>query len=315
MNLYNARQVNGLTAGLNAQSALGFLTGYLDMLREAEVALRTLGDTKACVVFSAAACEILLDDTLRHLFWEEGLRPEDAAPHFDQFLGWESHKGQLYSSRLGGNWQLDRKGPLASGSQSVAAIRNRVVHAGYEPSRDEAKRSPGEHVFSGHFLGRSAFRCERGDIRARPLCYRAMMVSRDEGGGQERSTNSANPNEPNWSETFARYRDAVQRLRRDSDTATEPRLERSWVIQVISPNGVIRWVAHDRVAKMAALVPQASLRGLTDAQMESGLAIASALLSLETADYYSAHPQGVTVSTKANVNWLLELPVVPEWLV
>ena len=50
---------------------------------------------------------------------------------------------------------------------------------------------------------------------------------------------------------------------------------------------------------------------LADAQMESGLAIASALLSLETADYYSAHPQGVTVSTKANVNWLLEDAAYP----
>jgi hypothetical protein len=62
----------------------GFLFSHLDFLREVNVALYRDGAHRSAIIFAATACQILFDDTLAHLLWEDGKRPEEAAAEFDR---------------------------------------------------------------------------------------------------------------------------------------------------------------------------------------------------------------------------------------
>lgn len=124
-------------SALGAQADRAAFTGYLEFVREADVALDLHGDYRSAVLFGATACEILLDDLLAHLLWEDKTRPEDAAPTFDSWLA--SRVRSQYHPRLYGKWSVETPGPLADWHQHVAGLRNRVMHAGYEPALDEAR--------------------------------------------------------------------------------------------------------------------------------------------------------------------------------
>jgi len=133
---FNVAAAEALGAALETQTADGLFTGYLEFRREAQVALEHDGAYRTAVLFNATACEILLDELLAHMMWEEGQRPEDAAGTFGG--PWlTSRVKQQYHPRLGGQWALDQPGPLLDWHHDVAGLRNRVVHSDYEPTLQE----------------------------------------------------------------------------------------------------------------------------------------------------------------------------------
>ena len=90
------------------------------------------------MILVAAACEVLLDVLLLALLWESGQTPEEAASLFR--LG-ESITRRIkthYHRRIGGTWQLDQPGPVRGWFERVADLRNRCLHTGLRPSRDDA---------------------------------------------------------------------------------------------------------------------------------------------------------------------------------
>lgn len=115
---------------------------YLEFLRESSFALVRDGDRRRSVLFSAMACETLLDDLLGHLLWEECKTPEYALDYFtgaDHTLA--KRVKSYYHERLRGSWNLDGAGTIGDWKESVANLRNRVIHGGYEPQAHVAQQA------------------------------------------------------------------------------------------------------------------------------------------------------------------------------
>lgn len=108
----------------------------IDLHREATDAFDRRGDYRGTVLLVATEAEVLLDEMLAHLLWERGDRPEDASPVFDDpFI---SRVKKHFPPILGGNWDLTCRDPVGDWSRLIKQLRDRVVHAGYEPTREEA---------------------------------------------------------------------------------------------------------------------------------------------------------------------------------
>lgn len=124
---------------INSRSAF---MDYVDLRREAEVALARDGHWRSAVLFAATAAEVLLDELLMHLLWERADRPEDAAHLFvDQRQGSIGRVRKEYHPLVGGDWSVKGEGPVATWVKQVAGLRHRVIHSGYEPTAGEADRA------------------------------------------------------------------------------------------------------------------------------------------------------------------------------
>lgn len=117
-------------------------SNYVGLRLDAKRALDRDGDYRSAVLATATAAEILLDDVLRHVLWEDGTRPEDAAKLFtDSRASAASRVPREHPRLLGGDWDPKGTGPVAGWREAIAEVRHRVVHAGYEPSLDDARRA------------------------------------------------------------------------------------------------------------------------------------------------------------------------------
>lgn len=230
------------------------LAAYLDLDREAFVALRRAGNTRVSVVMVAAACEVLLDRTLLMMNWEEKKTPETVASAWRESL---KRRVELdFPGRIGGSWDLTTDGPVGRWAKKVAQIRNRVVHGGYMPSRAEAE----DALTASHdlvtFIGdRLTY---HGNMKKYPRS--AMLLLGNEGLNKRGRYTKAlrelqkDPREPQWDETFGRWFKAFARLRGDALVSRGSSLENSSLMAVYFPH---RWpvcVAHDDSTGQAAEV-------------------------------------------------------------
>ncbi|WP_231934717.1 hypothetical protein [Micromonospora viridifaciens] len=219
---------------------------YPDFVREADTALRYQGEYRVAVVLAATAAEVLLDDLLMHMLWEEAYRPEAAAPVFERGLA--TRVRTQYHTRLGGSWDVQREGPVQQWGRKLAALRHRVVHAGYSPTEREAAEAR-EALFSLEgFLIRLI--TQQQPLKTYPRTA-AMLLG--EPGLKRRGLLSKrytrliqDSNEPLWVETFIRWRRVVAQCRANSsDERIEPEARRAKTLAVISPNGDTSWWLFD----------------------------------------------------------------------
>lgn len=106
------------------------------------------GDFSLSVVQLHTAGEIFLDSLLLALAWEEleyfdksTLTRKDVYNWFSKRSSLESRLRKHYHRRLKGWDPEDRSGPLYQWLDEVSLLRNRVVHAGYEATEQEARRA------------------------------------------------------------------------------------------------------------------------------------------------------------------------------
>lgn len=291
------------------QSRPGFLTDYLEFVREMHVALDVDGSHRAAVLFAATACEVLLDNLLSHMLWEEGERPEDAASVFDSWL--TSRVKKHYHPRLGGQWAVDSPGPIQHWSADVAGLRNRVVHGGYEPSLEEAHRAmDAARVLATHL----------GDLLSdRVGTYpRTALILPGAVGLRRRGKWTATLNdlmhdaqEVNWGETFARWRTGMQRARADSPIYVAPSSRAAWVYAVIRVGGAVQWVIHDAGAGMAAVVDRAHLQNAHPHQLETLNSLRAAQAKSDAPEDVSVSLTGVTAPEPDPDDWVPEYRLVP----
>jgi len=202
---------------LRQQSYRGFVADYLDLVRETQVALNLDGSYRAAVLYAATSCEVLLDNLLAHMLWEERVRPEDAAATFD--AGREGIAGRVkrhYHPRLGGQWSVDRPGPVRDWFTQVAGLRNRVVHGGHEPTLAEAAAASTAATSLATYLGDLlSARTQDSPRTALALPGKAGLQRR--GKWQPRLGHLEHTaGEVNWVATFASWQTAMQRARTDS---------------------------------------------------------------------------------------------------
>lgn len=296
-----------LQQGLWQTSHGGFVVDYLEFVREADVALEEDGAYRAAVLFTATACEVLLDNLLGHLLWESGSRPEAAAVLFDEHPTITSRVKKLYHPRLGGTWSVDAAGPLHSWFAGVAGLRNRVVHGGYEPTLLEARAAAtAAGVLTDHLGDLVSAKVNRyprtamalpGDagVRRRGHWSKRLQRLRDD------------PTEVDWTSTYARWRTAMQRARQDSPTRQQPTADGGWVVAVLHPGDALQWVVHDRGAGMAAVVRPQDVLGLEPVQQEQ-LQTRREKAAASTESIWFA---GVRATEPAPADWMPEYRLVP----
>lgn len=235
----------------------GVFSGFLESHHDAETALLYRGDARSSVLASATAAEVLLDDLLRHLLWEEGMRPEDAATQiFSDVRATAQPRAARYTAdRLGGLWQKDKDGPVKEWQERVARVRDRVIHAGYLPTIAEAKSA----LDTVNDLQKFAFKQLRRKINEYPhtaLAAIGVPVLEKEGRitvGAKRVLETEPPQA--WMTRFVRWRAALSReIERSRGLDEPPNPDRALLVVVALPDGSTDWVLHDRESHLATSV-------------------------------------------------------------
>lgn len=201
------------------QTVLGRLTKgdpihvFLDHWLRADYALERDGDYSTAVVRAYMACETLLDTILTLMMWEEGLPPEDAASNaFDERTA--KRVKTHFNQRLGGTWETEGNGPVAKWAQVLGGVRHRIIHFGYDPTRQEA--------LSGMSVLRDLDEFVRDRLVAKGYRYprTALLFLGEPGlkkrGGWTRRMRefiAQSDSEPDWIESYAAWRERFDMLR------------------------------------------------------------------------------------------------------
>jgi hypothetical protein len=290
----------------------GSFSAYLDLYREADASFRRHGDYRLAALLAGVASESLLDDLLMYLMWEEAMTPEEAADQWTE--GLDGRVKRLYASRIGGSWDLSGSSPIAEWSKTVAELRNRVVHGAYVPSfaeSSDALRAVRRLV---------SYLCDRlSSDRVVQLYPRTCLALAGWPGLERRGVEGrhirdllASPEEPPWDETFARWKEALQLIRRDRLGAPRsPSEVGAYLLAVLTPDGVLRWCLHDRRVSMAEAVavresdiPESTRRGL-DGWVEEARA-----QQLVEPVSFALHNEALPTFTRTG-QWVEEYHLVP----
>lgn len=113
-----------------------------EILMEARIAMRQLGEYGEAVVKVNTGSEVLIDAFLSAMLWEENFM--DAHKPGAEACGELFAEGAIktrirtmMAPRLKGDWS-SRNSPIVKWLAGPHALRHRVVHGGYEPTRQEA---------------------------------------------------------------------------------------------------------------------------------------------------------------------------------
>lgn len=184
---------------------------YVKTRHRAYSLIENQGDLSLGVAMADTAAQLLLDTTLKHLCWEESMLPKDCAAIF-QTSALASRIKRFYSGRLGGGWDLTGSGAVGRYNDVLREVRHRVVHAGYEPTVQEA-RSAYEAL-----LGLDTFVADRlaATQRTYPRTARAFLgVEGFEirlGHVPRHLRHLMNGPEPDWYDTFDKWRFRVDAI-------------------------------------------------------------------------------------------------------
>ena len=256
-------EIELISRSLEAEEQARAFVAYPQLHREAVIAFDRRGDYRPAVLLAAAAAEVLLDELLACLVWEEARRPEESASIFDQ--GLITRVKQEYHPRLGGSWDLARETGVGVWNSQLARVRHRIVHAGYEPSRHEASEGIDALGELERFITRRL--SDDAGLAKYPKTAIAMMTQ--EGLKQRRKWTKRieqlvnDPAEVEWIPTFGRWRAAVVRETQEAgELFTRPSVENSTFVAVAHVDGEIQWFAHDRDAGYVCEIPDST--GLSD---------------------------------------------------
>jgi hypothetical protein len=228
---------------------------FLDLRREADRAFRREGDTRAAAVYGGLAAEALLDELLCQLMWEERMTPEQAAAAWKP--GLISRVRNDYRERLGGNWHVASDSPIGRWSRDCADLRHRAVHGAYLPSYFEVGAS------LEAIDGLLRFLCDRLSMPKQLGKYPRTALSLVGPAGLTRRSQysrrikelQASPQEPNWDETFDRWKEVLRKLRRtDQGIPRTPVLAESELIGVLLPDGGKYYAVAHAASGLAARV-------------------------------------------------------------
>jgi len=230
----------------------GPFAAHLDLHREGQIALDRLGDHRLAALLLGISAESLFDELLLHLLWEEAKIPEQVACAWIE--GIDLRVRTELPSRLGGLWDFNHTGAIGDWARSVAALRNRVAHAGYTPNEDESRaamaalnalvthlcdRLASPQILRNYPRTALALAGEDGLRRRRAFTRRIQLLQED-------------PNEVRWVETFSRWRESWRRTRQDlTTTPRAPTREHSWLLAVRHADRTLHWIKHDRALHLA----------------------------------------------------------------
>lgn len=249
------------TAADNLSRGGAFLT-YADLRREAQSQRYLHGSDRMALVAVASAGEVLLDTTLLHMLWEEHVAPTVAAEYFDRHVGHTARVSRHFPSRLSGGWEPESKTPAGVYLRDVVRLRHRVVHAGHEPSDAEMERAWVALFELERYLGdRLAHQRNLNRYSRTALAWMGENGLRKRRRWTRRVRELMNDSrEPNWIETFARWRTHVDRSLSDLTEPPGTATDQLMLYADLLESGDVRWVIHDPSTAHAAIVDPHDLR-------------------------------------------------------
>lgn len=277
----------------------GCFGGFLSSQSEARSAFQHRGDMRATVLACATACEVLLDDLLRHLKWEERTRPEDCV---EMFVSSGQPITTLVRSRkhlqplLKGNWDVATQPRLNAWQAHVAHVRHKTIHGGYRPTKVDAiaalEATDGLHEFLGDLL---AVLVHKYPMTALTFFGGAGMESKNLMTKRVEATIAAE--DPGaWSLRFGRWRDCLQReVEREIPDLAPRQAPNLRLVAVVSGTDGYEWVLHDLTSRMAARctvddsqIPEVMLQSLHEVSLASGTI--DQPRSVVVRELFDAHP-------------------------
>jgi hypothetical protein len=230
-------QEEGLSEAIRRADRMAYAS-FLDLRREASVAFQREGDTRAAAVYAGLAAEVLLDELLQQLLWEEKLTPEQAEEAWKP--GLLTRVKNDYGPRIGGSWSIVADTPVGRWSRNCADLRHRAVHGGYLPTYAEVEASL---VALDELL---TFLCDRLSMPKQLGAYPRTALSLVGPPGLKRRSQysrrirelQASTDEPNWDDTFDRWKEVLRKRRRGSQGMDRtPVLAESDLVGVLLPGG------------------------------------------------------------------------------
>ncbi|WP_146072363.1 hypothetical protein [Arthrobacter sp. Y81] len=236
---------------------------YLDLYRQGTVALAR-GNTRECVVMMATAAESVVNVFLAHLQWEECLTPELSANEWSSSV--DTRIKTSFHNRLGGVWSATVPGPIQDWERQVAAIRHRVVHAGYKPTTGEARSSLDALNSLVSYFGNRVV--HSGNLRKYPRTAIALLGV--EGlKRRNRYTRAvrdllSDSSELKWDEVFARWYETQIRCIQDLTSPRRSELSRANYFLVFKSKDHYEWIASDWSTRQAVKVDITPAKGTFD---------------------------------------------------
>jgi hypothetical protein len=130
------------------------------------------------VILSHGASEVMLDQALMLMLWEEGESVESAAQAFNGPL--LARVRSQYQKRLGGQWATEKVGIVGSWREDLVLLRHMVAHAGYRPNQEQAWRAFSAHEeLRKYLLDRLAEKRNKYPLTAGILISEAGLRRRD----------------------------------------------------------------------------------------------------------------------------------------
>lgn len=229
---------------------------YVDLRREAMVQRHLDGNRRMVLVALAAAGEVLLDTMLLHMLWEEHTPPEEAVRYFDRNEGHTSRLARHFPGRLGGGWDPAAKSPAGHYLRELVRLRHRVVHAGHEPTDEEVRTAWSALFELEHYLGD---RLASGHNLKRYTRTAMAWLAESQLRRRNRWTRHVqrlvlDPREPNWVDSFSRWRLHVDRALSPSPGPPGRDPTNLMLYADRLDDGAVRWLLHDPTAAHAAIV-------------------------------------------------------------
>lgn len=229
---------------------------YADLRREGWVQRDYEGNLYLAAITAGSAAEVLLDTLLVHMLWEEGSTPDDAAALFQKHRGFRGRLTSEFHPRLGGNWSPHGSGIIGQYLRYVVELRNRAVHAAHEPTSDEAHTAYRTLIELEHFIA-DRLASERGLTRYPRTAIAWMGENGLKGRGRWTSrlqTLTSDPNEPNWIDTFNRWRRFFDRALDPDAPAPGTSPEALELYVQVSPDGKVEWLLRDNATGHAVVL-------------------------------------------------------------
>lgn len=294
----------------NAMSIIidgGPMNAYLEAIREARVSDELRGEYKTAAIYYASAAEVLLHDVLLHLMWEEGLTPQEASDEFDSVRGGlRSRVRSLYQPRLKGGWDLTRD-PLRAWDINTAELRNRAVHAGYEPTVEECRAS------YDALMDLEQFVCNRLASNAiLPKFPRTAMALMGEPGLTRRTAYTAalrrlveDKEQPNWRDRFELWRERFTLTRREADGKEVPMPDLADTdLYFVCRDGTVTWVRHHRLSRKAVAVEPVDEGAVAE--------VSKTARKIASIGYLGSSLVAPTIETETVGAWAWDSELIPE---
>src|SRR5258708_6429834 len=255
-----------------AQASSTYLGNVLDQFynirREALLSYDS-GSTIVAGILLGMAAEILLDELLLMILWEEGVLPDQAREIFkneETDAAFKRVKSGLYQERIGGNWSVGGTGVIRQWRYHILELRNRIAHIGYEPTQEEMQKGLDTLVELVKHI--ADLLCT--DLEKYPICTNLIV---GHSGMERRGCRNLFeeiiknlPYPANPQATYGNWKFEIERLVRENPFVGS--YKKSIPVYLVHASGAQMWLLLDEKNRLVKRIPNQTI---ANSQQQAGL--------------------------------------------